>query len=92
MSALNVLSIIISSIAMLTFLITLFKIATQLGSVLERLKNTTDNVDSVRQQLATITQCLTSHNVDIATHNLQIKELYNICSEIKDTIKEIKQE
>ena len=91
-STLNVLSIIVSAIAIVTFLITLFKLATQLGVVLERLQNNTDNTTVIRQQLCDITKNLSNHDVCLATHETKINEIKATVDEIKVEIKEKKQD
>lgn len=91
-SILNVLSIIVSAIAIITFLITLFKLATQLGTVLERLQNNTDNTTAIRQQLCDITKNLTSHDICLATHETKINEIKATVEEIREEIKEKKQD
>lgn len=91
-STLNVLSIIVSAIAIVTFLITLFKLATQLGTVLERLQNNTDNTTVIRQQLSDITKNLSNHDVCLATHETKINEIKATVDEIKVEIKEKKQD
>ena len=91
-STLNVLSIIVSAIAIVTFLITLFKLATQLGTVLERLQNNTDNTTVIRQQLENITKSISNHDICLATHETKINEIKATVDEIKVEIKEKKQD